>query len=295
MVDIEIDTENDEKRKLNLNSVVEFVPTSYSIEDSVHGTIASPEEHIWKNKVLLSVITVPRNAERMKALDENLKSYCFPSPYIHYGIQFSKDSTVGEKDKVIAFGHYSLTKIFCDWNTERKYHLMVMEDDCKFYRDNPTQKIERHLNYLDKYRPEWRILFIGHVPMGPVWFTQWGLINTQQPFTGHCYILNGKHLPELINTIPLDKWQRCTANEAWRTIPASQKFAIFPALATQTDMPKEMGKMFLVNKFSASTWFQCIEWCMVVVTILIILIFIFVVILFLTVVTHYVSIFISSL
>src|SRR5579875_1648987 len=132
MVDTEIRTKEDEKQKRNLNSVVEFVPESYSVKDSVHGTIASPEEHIWKGKVLLSVITVPRNSERMKALDANLKSYSFPSPYIHYGIQFSKDATVGEKDKVIAFGHYSLTKIFCDWNIERKYHLMVMEDDCKF-------------------------------------------------------------------------------------------------------------------------------------------------------------------
>jgi hypothetical protein len=274
---------------------VDPVHDSVSPGDSIPKTIVSPEPHIWREKVLFAVITVPRNKHKLEALQKNLAQKSFPSPYVHYNVQFSNDATVEEEDKVIAFGHYSLTKVFCNWNTERKYHLMIMEDDCQFFRGDVAGKVGKHLDYLDRYRPEWKILFIGHVPMGPVWFTQWGLVNTQLPFTGHCYILNGKHLPELLDQIPLDKWKRCTANEAWRTIPASEKFAVFPALATQTERPKEMSRMPFMGMLSTTTWFQCVEWCMVLVTIVIILFIIIVVVIALIVFTHYLSVFVSML
>lgn len=128
---------------------------------------------------------------------------------------------------------------------DRKQHVMIVEDDCRFTsgdRMDVHHRLTKLIESVEKLsRGKWHSLHVGHVPLGPtipvgassendviVW--------SSLPFAGHAYLINYRFLRTLANT-----WGRRPYNyEGMMGSPIMTRFAVQPPMATQIRRPKEL-------------------------------------------------------
>ena len=83
----------------------------------------------------------------------------------------------------------------------------------------------------------WTILHAGHVPLGPVFRVDHGLLRTTFPYAAHSYIINHNKRKQLLQKVSKKQWQRPLMVEGWTKIGIADKFACFPSLTTQSEVP----------------------------------------------------------
>lgn len=215
------------------------------------------EPYVWNHKTVTMVLSIPRNIQRLDALFENVKQHHFPKPFVHYGVPAPLGSDNKRVSESITRNHYHAIKMFNHWNSQRSfaYDVMIMEDDCRFVVPKAHVLLQGHLDYLNKNK-DWTTLHVGHCPLGPVFPIRNGLIRTTFPWCAHCYVLKGTKIHDLLQKIPEKKWKRARVLEGWLTVPWSQKFAVSPSLATQSEIPKEIKHVPIVNRLNMEkTWY----------------------------------------
>ena len=130
--------------------------------------------------------------------------------------------------------------------SERKSHVLIMEDDCRFVSSGSQSvhdRIEESIQRVDKLScGTWHSLHLGHVPLGPsvpLGTTKRSkdvIIWSSLPFTGHAYLINYRQIDALVK-----RWDLRPFNyEGMLSSPVWTRFAVQPAMATQIRRPKEL-------------------------------------------------------
>ena len=144
-------------------------------------------------------------------------------------------------NKAIFEGHYQCALHFASLVNAKK-HMIVFEDDCQFVEQYGQHHLKKEIDYLDRCQPEWGSLHVGHIPLGLIFpvVGHWSICHTLNPYTGHCYVLNGQVVQNLITNISPESWARPNMVEGMKMIPFMARFAIFPSVAMQKVIPREM-------------------------------------------------------
>ena len=130
--------------------------------------------------------------------------------------------------------------------TQRREHILVMEDDCRFHGGSSTyRQILRLLDTLERVtHGAWWSLHLGHVPLGPVLpithpVSGDVLVWSSLPFTGHAYVINYRIAAKLCR-----QWRRRPfSHEGMMGAPFWMRFAVQPSMATQNRRPKELKQL----------------------------------------------------
>lgn len=209
--------------------------------------------HVWKDKIFIAIITIPNNINRIQKLFSNLKNYGIPLPYIYYGqaaaISANNLNNARKINDIIYQNHKDLTSWFIKKKLYNKWHLLILEDDAEFIGNNVTKKLFTAIDYLDNNCKTWKSLHIGSVPLGPIMPIGNNLCYTTLPFTAHAYILNKNTITEL----KPKKWSRPYFLEGNLSINIKDKFAIYPSICIQNIKPKEMDLLPGLKNMSYST------------------------------------------
>jgi hypothetical protein len=80
------------------------------------------------HKILLAMLTIPQNKERADKVVKNLHKCGFPSPYIHYGRLFKKNSTEEEKVATASKGHRDILKKFVEYLDSREIQNNLVKE-----------------------------------------------------------------------------------------------------------------------------------------------------------------------
>jgi hypothetical protein len=216
--------------------------------------------------LLAVILTCKGNEARLQKLLKECERVGISSVNVWYNDDANK--SVKKTDTVFA-GHYD---IIAGAHATSDKDVFVMEDDCQFLFDNAGQRIlDAHATAVQS--KEWTVLFVGHVPMGPMWRRMDGLYTTTNPYAAHSYILNRKRLGELLNTTPKHTWKRPWMVEGYLRVPIKEKLAVHPALTTQNVLPSEMVTMLHVHRIKDTSldvwqatmhdaWLRIIPMCM---------------------------------
>lgn len=132
----------------------------------------------------------------------------------------------------------------------------------------------------------WTILHLGQCSLGICIKAKGNAYYTQKPFGAHSYIINGKELSTLLQTIPKSEWRRPYFTEGFSKIPMKKKLAVFPNITFQYMIPREMeswqDKVVVVRRFdfnTASEIFNILSvygfWILIAILILIVLIVVY--------------------
>ena len=189
---------------------------------------------------------------------KHLKSHGFGHIEVVEGVRpQSAKPTSKEVHECICEGHYKCTEKF---SKEGKHpRFIVVEDDCRFTVPNAYTKIMEAVEFLDA-KKKWGSLHIGQTPLGPI-FPVMGssvLCHTMNPYSSHCYVLNGATAKNLIKKVPKNKWKRPHMVEGLKQIPPLERFAFFPSIAIQNNNPKEMRRV-VGNALSYKTAVRIME------------------------------------
>jgi hypothetical protein len=196
------------------------------------------------------ILTIPKNMKFAKQVQKHLQFHHFPKPMIKSFPSAPSGSTNKQMLQNASENHFKIIKWFHETQKKSK-HLVVCEDDCEMLKGDPCwNRINQYLEYLDEHYPNWVTFHIGHCPIGPIFPTQHSsLVYSTMPYMAHCYALNRANLTPLLRQYPHAKiWIRPFAIEGWSMVPWKCKFAVYPMLATQNRMPREVKNVKIVHK-----------------------------------------------
>lgn len=204
--------------------------------------------------IVTVILTIPQNLKFAKQTKKHLQKHKFHKPLI---IVCPSAMNQGYKSihLNICKNHLNVIKWFI--KKKKMNHLLICEDDCEMMTEKVAYpQIEKQLEFLDRHHPEWITFHIGHCPLGPIFPTDHAeIVRTTLPHTSHCYVMNGKHLSNLLTEHPNENdWIRPQAIEGWTMLPWKSKFAAFPTLATQNREPKELVNTPLIRHVSFTNW-----------------------------------------
>ena len=204
----------------------------------------------------------------------------FPHPDIYWNTPVAKPKHINEVHSNIFNGHFSILERFQnvimrqDKTKTTPLHLMVMEDDVLILDPNICSKMLSTVEYLDQYRPNWSILFLGCMCIGPALPIGNGLVHPCSPYSVHCYILNGRKVQSIVN-MGRSICRRPIFPEGCEVFPFQDRFAFFAPLMGQTRPPKEFflkNIPFVRDHFSFDMCMQAYMWCSVLIPILMLIV-----------------------
>ncbi len=210
--------------------------------------------------IAVVILTIERNLQCAKQVQKHFEKHAFSSPEIRICPSAPHGASNREIQLSLSSNHYDILKSFSQ--NSLTGHIIVCEDDCEFVCSGKAfPKIRRCLSYLDKHHPEWTTFHIGHCPLGPIFGTDHSeVVRTMVPYMAHCYAMNGRQLKKLLIQNPNKRdWKRPQAIEGWLMVPWKQKFAMFPGIATQNRMPKEVKNSKVVQKLGLSRCLGIVE------------------------------------
>ena len=184
----------------------------------------------------------------------------------------SPEPTVQEISDCICAGHYECTKRYTE-KPKRSRHIIIFEDDCRFLGTLAADTIQKAVDFLDE-NYKWGSFHVGHVPLGLLLplknsATVWRSLT---PFAAHCYVLNGETAAKLIETVPKSNWRRPYLVEGMRLVSSNERFAMFPSIAMQNQIPKEL-KAVLGTRITYRTGCRIMEGLTLSLTVAILVIF----------------------
>jgi len=187
----------------------------------------------WHN-LLPVILTCKKNEDRLQKLIKECHRVGISHVNVWYGDD--NDKIYPTRESRIFATHYDAVRAAYE-NSEKD--VFVMEDDCQFLFDDAGRRIlEAHDTALQS--KDWAVLFVGHVPLGPMWRRPDGLYTTSFPWACHSYIMNHKRVGKLLERTPKNKWGRPWMAEGLLKVPVLTKLAVHPALTTQSMLPVEM-------------------------------------------------------
>jgi len=191
-----------------------------------------------------------------------LHEHKFPNVSMRVWPAAPKGASQKEIHKSATRNHAKTLRWFLDHHPPDEHHVIVCEDDCEFMTVEPAwPKIIDALQYLDAQYPEWTTFHVGHCPLAPLLPTSHpDIVHTILPYTAHCYAMNGRQLRKLFEAHPnMDEWTRPQAIEGWCMVPWKQKFALYPTVATQNRMPKEVNNSQLIHTIGLNRCLSIVE------------------------------------
>src|SRR5690606_14996938 len=128
----------------------------------------------------------------------------------------------------------------------------IFEDDCRPLSDEDSHNdgaVERliqafrYIKTLDK--KDWQILNLGSVSFGPIFTVKdQPLVTTSIPFASQSYIINGYYLKQMLKKIDQQHWKIPWSVEMFITIPTKRKFAVYPNVTGQCEIPRAQKAVF---------------------------------------------------
>lgn len=213
--------------------------------------------------IIVVILTIQRNIKCAKQVQKHLQNeHEFPKPEIRVCPSAPPRASNRDIQQSLSSNHFDILKSFSTKHHKKNEHIVVCEDDCEFTcKDKAFPRIKRQLEYLDKHYQEWTTFHIGHCPLGPIFGTTHSqIVHTMVPYMAHCYAVNGYELSKLLVKYPNKReWKRPQAIEGWLMVPWRRKFAMFPAIATQNRMPKEVQKFGLIGKIGLTRCLRIFE------------------------------------
>lgn len=204
--------------------------------------LAAFENHVWRG-CFICVIYLPRNMKRCQETIDNVVAHGFPAPYMVPGVTPRPGDTVHD---CVCRAHHNTVGWFLSKGLDSRFHLLVLEDDALFVFPDSEPKLAAALETLEQWG-KWGSLHVGHIAMGPVYPLTNGLVRSMNPCTSHCYVLNRRTVRSIYALVPERLWKRPMMVEGHWAYPADERFAMMPALATQSVMPKEMASMPIIR------------------------------------------------
>ncbi len=187
------------------------------------------------------VLSVNKSAGR--EMVAHLKEHGFGEVAVVEGVRpRTTKPTLRELHECICAGHHKCTEKYAKEGKHSRF--VVVEDDCRFTVPNAYPKIREAVDFLDAHK-KWGSLHVGHIPLGAVFPVQGApfLCHTLNPYSAHCYVLNGDTAKQLLAKIPKSKWKRPHMVEGLKQIPLWERFSFFPSIAIQNNNPKEMRRI----------------------------------------------------
>ena len=204
----------------------------------------SPQAHVWRDQVLLCVITMPKDVVRCDGCEESFVAAGFPPPLRLAGETHRK----GEETmhQTITRAHKLVLQDFVRMGFHERWHLLILEDDARLQYRSPEMKLRRALRKLDQWK-NWTCLHVGHVPLGPCLPLGWNLCRSTMPYAAHAILYNRSRLP---NINPKNRWGRPWFFEGMMAVPLDERFAMMPSICGQSVTPKEMQSIPLIKHMS---------------------------------------------
>jgi len=204
----------------------------------------APKTHVWRGKVLICVITMPRDHERCDECERSFVQAGFPPPLRIPGeVHLKGQETMHD---TITRAHRLVLESFVRAGYHKKWHLLVLEDDARLQYSEPEKRLARALDKLEKIKI-WCTLHVGHVPLGPCLPLGWNLCRTTLPYAAHAIMYNRHRFPNINKT---QQWGRPWFFEGMLAVPFDERFAMLPSLCGQSVTPKEMQKIPLIKSMS---------------------------------------------
>ncbi len=216
--------------------------------------------------IITIILTIQRNLPSANQVQKHLYDHEFPDVQVRV---FPSAPPKSSKDVILASAsgnHFNILRWFSETfpsTPKNRNHIIVCEDDCEFTcgKQKAYPKIKQQIQYLDKHHPEWTTFHIGHCPLGPVFGTDHAeIVRTMIPYTAHCYAMNGVQLAKLLKSHPNKRdWIRPQAIEGWLMVPWKRKFAMYPMIATQNRLPREVANSTIVRKVGLTRSLSIVE------------------------------------
>jgi len=212
---------------------------------------------LWKDNIYVVILTCksPKYNIRVKKLKQRLKSIGIDKFHVHVGSTIPSGVKKNSKtlSKCIFGSHYEVVKIISQKLAPTK-DIFILEDDCQFLDAKAGEIIFENYLRLKQQYPQWTVFFPGHVPLGPLLPCCFGkarkIVYTTFPYAAHSYIINGQKIASLLARIPKRMWTRPFVVEGWTHVSVSQKFALYPPITTQNQLPKEMVDILKLRQLS---------------------------------------------
>ena len=202
------------------------------------------QPHVWRESVLICVITMPSAHVRCDGCEESFIREGFPAPLRVAG----EVHRTGEESmhETITRAHRAVLEDFVAAKLHDRWHLLVLEDDARLQYSDPEHRLARALDKLKQWG-HWTCLHVGHVPLGPCLPLGWNMCRSSLPYTAHAILYNKKRLA---NINPKQRWGRPWFFEGMLAVPLDERFAMLPSICGQSVTPKEMEQMPLIKNMT---------------------------------------------
>lgn len=185
------------------------------------------------------ILTIPSMMNEARKTHRHVVRHGFPPEQVHIiiGKVAKNRKDVTACSEAICESHWIATQK----GLRRMSHILIVEDDCRFVRIlDAYKRLQAAIEYLEHIDPKWRLLSVGHCPLGPIVPVGDGIVRTSLPFCGHCYMLNRRFIRPWMKSVGKRYWKRPLAVEGWKSVSTLHKYGFFDSLATQNRPPKEM-------------------------------------------------------
>lgn len=120
--------------------------------------------------------------------------------------------------------------------------IAVFEDDITFRAFSP-KRLEQIIHFLDS-ETQWDVLFLGCFVKSS-WGTQHpGIRGIRYQCTAHGYIMS----PDFARRIAALPWEGKAYDDVLRDLPDTRYFALYPAIAYQSDSPSDNAKTRKIDR-----------------------------------------------
>lgn len=118
--------------------------------------------------------------------------------------------------------------------------IAIFEDDCRPVDDCFAAFRLVHAFHHLKSKKDWYVFNLGQTAMGPIFRdgSYRPVVLTSMPLAAHSYILNGKHIPDMLKKYSENKWKAPWAVEIMLTVHPKYKLAVYPNVTQQIVVPR---------------------------------------------------------
>ena len=216
----------------------------------------------------LGMLTIPANLASAQESIRKLVAQGFPAPELFLNTPVKNPKHVDEVHRNIFEGHFSIVERFYHniYPSRRHLHLLVLEDDAEALVPDAAMQIVDAVRRLERKCPNWSVLFLGCVPLGPSIPIGGGFVMTLAPFSAHGYVIRGREARTILQ-LTRKICRRPMFPEGCNIFPLTQRFALFTPLLTQTRTPKEFffkdipilkDYITFSRTMSALMWISCL-------------------------------------
>ena len=196
----------------------------------------------WQQHTSVLILTVPGHAvygPRGKACAQRARAAGFPFVDFFEG-RVVPGPTARVSAHIINEHRRALSAALPLARSRGHAYALVLEDDCLFNAaDVVRSRVAAALSAADAPRFEgWPILHLGPVSLTP-YLPQTTLPLVQIPtmWTAHAILFRVQHAQSLLDVRP---WARGRVVEGWAALPLRHRLGVFPIVAYQDSMPREV-------------------------------------------------------